>query len=179
MGGNERREKIIDIIKKSSEPVSGTDLAKTLGVSRQIIVQDIALIRASDKNIIATNKGYIVTGNSGLTKVFKVRHKPEESQVELNAIVDMGGRVIDVFVYHKAYDVVRVPMNIGNRRDVLAYMKSLEGGVSVPLMSLTADYHYHTIEADSPEVFDDIEAKLKELGYIAKLKEFEPEELMK
>lgn len=41
---------------------------------------------------------------------------------ELNLIVDCGGKVEDVFVYHKLYGVIRVEMNIKSRmvqRDML------------------------------------------------------------
>ena len=51
MDGNKRRQAIIDILKNSLQPVSGTYLAKTLQVSRQVIVQDIALLRAGDYDI--------------------------------------------------------------------------------------------------------------------------------
>ena len=75
MEGDERRKKIIEILHGRKMPVSGTELAAELGVSRQVIVQDIALLRATDKNILSTNKGYIFltahrrkTGKSGLTR---------------------------------------------------------------------------------------------------------------
>lgn len=56
MNGEQRREKIIDILNSSSKPVSGVALASMLNVSRQVIVQDIALIRASDNEISSTNR---------------------------------------------------------------------------------------------------------------------------
>ena len=47
MTGPERRTAIINQIKTSSAPVPGKALAAQYEVSRQVIVQDIALIRAA------------------------------------------------------------------------------------------------------------------------------------
>ena len=60
MGGQERREQILKILKNRKEPVAGTELAKRLQVSRQIIVQDMALIRANGVDILSTNRGYMI-----------------------------------------------------------------------------------------------------------------------
>lgn len=95
MEGDERRKRIIEILHGKKAPVSGTELAAVLGVSRQVIVQDIALLRATDRNILSTNKGYIFfdgwkDGNRK-KRTYKVKHKDEEILDELYAIVDMGG----------------------------------------------------------------------------------------
>ena len=59
MNGEERRNQIVDILKHSSSPVPGTQLAQILDVSRQVIVQDIALIRAKNIDVFSTNRGYV------------------------------------------------------------------------------------------------------------------------
>ena len=59
MEGQERREQLLFLLEQSKSPLSGTYLAKMLGVSRQVIVQDIALLRAVNKNILSTTKGYL------------------------------------------------------------------------------------------------------------------------
>ena len=102
--GVERRKKILGILHEESAPVSGTGLARMLGVSRQVIVQDIALLRATDKNILSTNKGYLLfdagQGMGRKRRAFKVKHQDEEILDELNTIVDFGGKVRDVVVEH-------------------------------------------------------------------------------
>ena len=60
MNSNERREKLLHILKISNKPVKGVDLAKELNVTRQIVVKDIALLRASGIDILATSTGYII-----------------------------------------------------------------------------------------------------------------------
>ena len=112
MSGQERREQILKILKNSTEPVSGVELAKRLQVSRQIIVQDMALIRANGIDVMATNRGYIYNEEKEVSRVFKVIHTDEQVEEELNLFVDLGGKVEDVFVYHKVYVVIKVRMNI-------------------------------------------------------------------
>ena len=89
MNGEQRREKIIDILNSSSKPVSGVALASMLNVSRQVIVQDIALIRASDNEISSTNRGYVIRKKNEHTRIFKVVHTEADAEAELNSIVDM------------------------------------------------------------------------------------------
>ena len=57
MEGDARRQELLRLISKSQKPISGTELAQTLHVSRQVIVQDVALLRASKYPIFATNRG--------------------------------------------------------------------------------------------------------------------------
>ena len=55
ISGEERREKIIQKLKTSEKPISATTFAKIFDVSRQVIVQDVALLRANGNSIISTN----------------------------------------------------------------------------------------------------------------------------
>ena len=110
MSGTERRNQIVERIKKNAVPVSGTMLAKEFEVSRQVIVQDIALIRAAGYDIISTHRGYLLNEPISVNRVFKVQHTDEQMEEELNLYVDFGARVEDEFVYHKVYDVIRVEM---------------------------------------------------------------------
>ncbi len=179
MTGEERRKAIIDIIKKSAKPVSGTALAKQFQVSRQIIVQDIALLRAADYNIYSTARGYLLMlelqedkhkethkNADAITRVFHVCHTDEQMEDELNTIVDMGGRVLDVYVEHAVYGAIRTDLPIACRRHVQEFMDSIHNGKSTPLKNLTAGDHYHTVEADDEETLDYIEKALKEKGYL-------------
>ena len=59
MGSIERREEIMKMLVESSRAIKGTELASLFNVTRQIIVKDIAILRAAGNNIIATPDGYI------------------------------------------------------------------------------------------------------------------------
>ena len=174
MSGKERREQIIKILNSSETPVAGTELAKELGVSRQVIVQDMALIRANGIDVIATNRGYVIQETKEASRVFKVIHTDEQVEEELNLFVDLGGKVEDVFVYHKVYGVIKVPMNIKSRRDVRKYMEGISSGKSTNLMKLTSNYHYHTIIAEDEQTLDLIQEELQQKGFLAKLQDYEP-----
>ena len=174
MSGSERRKEIIKILSSEGKAVSGKALANWLEVSRQVIVQDIALLRASNHDIVSTHKGYVLKDKDHISRVFKVKHSEEKMLDELNLIVDCGGKVEDVFVYHKLYNVVRVPMNIKSRMDAKKYVESIKGGVSVPLEQITSEYHYHTVVADSEETLDIIQQQLQEHGYLVALRDYEP-----
>ena len=175
MSGEERRAQILNKLKAGSKPVSGSALAKELKVSRQVIVQDIALIRAQGVSIYSTPKGYIVgDGIIMPSRVFKLRHREDEVEEELNTIIDNGGRVEDVFVYHKVYGILRATMNIKSRLDIKRYVKDIASGKSTLLLNLTSGYHYHTVSAESMEILDIIQDELTKKGFLAKLVDYEP-----
>lgn len=176
MSGEERRQRIIQILKDSSSPVSGSDLAKTLNVSRQIIVQDVALLRAKNSNIISTFQGYILEKSLKYERVFKVKHSDEQTEEELNLFVDFGGVIKDVFVYHKVYDVIRAELNLKSRREVREYLEKFKNGKSKSLKEVTSDYHYHTILAESEKDLDAIMEELRKRGFLAELMDYEPVE---
>lgn len=171
MDGEERRKELLKILASASEPVSGTELSGLLGVSRQVIVQDIALLRAVDKNILSTNKGYVLyheTKMSRTKRTFKVYHRDEQIRDELNTIVDEGGHVLDVVVEHDIYGQITVDLIINNRADVNAFVNKLEQNHTSSLNKLTDGVHFHTVEADNQEILDRIENALKEKGYLLK-----------
>ena len=174
MNGRERRNKIIQMLSESSEALSGKELAGILDVSRQVIVQDIALLRAQDHEILSTNQGYLLTGEKKISRVFKVVHSDKEVEEELSLIVDYGGHVEDVFVYHKVYGVVRAELNIGSRKDISEFLDELKKGHSTLLKNITSEYHYHTVSAPSEKLLDLIQERLQERGFLAELKDYEP-----
>lgn len=179
MGAEERRRKIAELLRKSEKPLSGTALAERCDVSRQIVVQDISALRQDGYSIISTARGYRMNENPGVQKVFKVCHTDAQIEDELNLIVDLGGEVEDVFIYHKVYGEVRAKLHIYSRRDVREFLESLKAGTSSPLKNVTAGYHYHTISARDEETLRLIEEALWEKGYLAQLREFEPQEIKK
>jgi transcriptional regulator of NAD metabolism len=174
LNGEERRKQIYTILKNSDKPISGTDLAKIVGVSRQSVVQDIALMRANGAQIFSMNRGYFVQKASSKTRVFKTNHTDEETREELYIIVDAGGCVDDVFVSHRSYGIIRADLNIKSRHDVDLFMEDMTSGRSTPLKNITSGYHYHTVSADSPETLDLIKEKLNERGFLARLQDYEP-----
>lgn len=174
MTGEQRRQQIVSIMKNSKSPISGTALAKEVKVSRQVIVQDIALLRANGVDVLSTNRGYVLGDGGKVSRVFKIHHTPEEVEEELNLFVDFGGYVKDVFVYHKVYDIIKADMNLKSRVDVKKYLDEIASGKSTLLMNVTSGYHYHTILADDNETLDLIQEELQKRGFLAKLQDYEP-----
>lgn len=174
LSGQERREQILKILRSSEEPIAGTELAGQLCVSRQVIVQDMALIRANGIDVMATNRGYVLHETQQVSRVFKVIHTDEQVEEELNLFVDLGSIVQDVFVYHKVYGVIKVPMSIKSRKDVRKYMEGISSGKSTNLMNLTSNYHYHTIIAEDEQTLDLVQEELCKKGFLAKLQDYEP-----
>lgn len=163
-----RRKKILQLISTANEPISGTLLSKEVGVSRQVIVQDIALLRAHNKNILSTNKGYILYSEDKnmLRRIFTVKHTNEEIGEELMLIVEYGGRILDVVVEHEIYGQITVDLFIKTKEDVEEFVNKIRKGKTTPLKELTRGIHFHTIEASSEALLDIIEGKLKEKGYL-------------
>ena len=166
MTGQERRDAMIEMIRNSEKPVSGTALAKEFAVSRQVIVQDIALIRAAGYEVLSTHRGYLLGHKGAVTRIFKVSHTDEEIADELNLIVDLGGKVQDVQVNHKVYGRMKADLGIHSRKQVQDFMEEIRSGKSSPLKNITSNYHYHTVEADSEEVLDLIGKELNKRGYL-------------
>lgn len=168
MEGNKRRGNLIKILNEQTEPISGNELSKLLGVSRQVIVQDIALLRATDCNIISTTKGYLVYHSDypNVKRIFKVKHSTEQIEDELCTVVDNGGKFLDVLVKHEIYGEIVTALIIRNRQDVYDFVNKVKEKKIVPLKELTDSVHQHTIEADSEATLDRIEKALKEKGYL-------------
>lgn len=174
MNKSARQDRIISRLTNAKSPVSASILAKELGISRQIVVQDIALLRAAGYNVSSLSRGYMLDTNKSAERVFKVVHSDEDTQKELNLIVDMGGTVKDVFVYHKIYGKVSAVLNIKSRYDVKNFIKDISAGKSSLLKNVTSSFHYHTVSAENDLTLDLIEKELGENGFLAPLQEYEP-----
>lgn len=175
MTGEERRARILDELAKASGPLSGETLGRATGVSRQVIVQDVALLRAQGHGIVSTGRGYALAAPRPCRceRVLKCRHSVEETAEELTLVVDAGGTVEDVMVNHRVYGQVRAPLGIASRRDVRRFMDDIHTGKSRPLMTVTSGYHFHRISAPSEEVLDEIEAALRARGFLAEVLPYE------
>lgn len=167
MNTAERRKQLIRLLSQSVQPVSGAALAQECGVSRQIIVSDMAALK-EEYPILATSRGYILSKPPAAVRVLKLVHTDEEIEDELSTVVQNGGRVRDVFVWHKIYGKIEAPLKIQTALDVADYMESLKSGRSRPLKNVTYEYHYHTIEADTEEILDQVEQALDKKGYLVR-----------
>jgi len=175
MHGTERRKKILELLRKSDAPLSGGALGTATGVSRQVVVQDIALLRTEGHAITATARGYVLNAPHLPSRQFKVCHTNDQTADELNTIVDLGGCVVDVMINHRVYGKMTAPLNIKSRRDVQTFLHSIATGKSTPLMNITSGYHFHTVSAEQTEILDEIETALQEKGYLAPRLPYEEE----
>ena len=170
MTGEERRIKLLGLLKEQGSPLSGTALAKQFHVSRQVIVQDIALMRAESYNIVSTNKGYLFrtseTGDHQPKRVFFVRHNTDQVLEEFMTVIDLGGRILDVAVEHEIYGYIHVDLLIETPQDAREFADRLAACRDNPLKVLTDDCHYHTVAAPSEKLLDLIQQELTQKGYL-------------
>ena len=167
MKANERRKAIVHLLLSEQEALSGSALSERFGVSRQIIVQDITVLKGMGYDILSTHNGYIMQKTPLKERVLKLHHTTEQTEDELSLIVGLGGTVVDVFVWHKVYGKMEAKLNIFSSLQVKQFIEGVRTGKSSELMNITGGYHYHTIRAESEEILDRIENVLKERGYIA------------
>jgi hypothetical protein len=168
MHGNERRERIRKDLKKSLKAIKGSNFAEKYGVSRQVIVQDIALLRAVGEQIISTADGYIYFSYhmSKPKRVFAVKHVTSDIENEMDAIINNGGTLLNVFINHPIYGDIVADMIVENKSQKEEYIEKCLTVEFTPLMALTDNIHYHTVEANNETDLDEIEKALKELGYL-------------
>ncbi len=150
MNTEERREKLLEKLKHTNKPLTGTALASEFAVSRQIIVGDISIIRAMGTNIYATPRGYIIPSDQKTRDVVMAtitcRHDVSGVRQELEIIVDNGGFVRDVIVEHPLYGEIRGDLMLASRRDVTNFVARLRECSANPLLVVTGGVHLHTIE---------------------------------
>ena len=170
MNGETRREKIKQMLQESSQPLTGTALANALHVSRQVIVQDIALMRAEQLPILSTNKGYLLrpdqTPAAQPKRVFFVRHTTAQVLEEFMTVIELGGRILDVAVEHELYGPIRADLLIENVQDAADFVERLNACRDNPLKVLTDDCHFHTVCAPSEKLLELIEQELRARGFL-------------
>lgn len=164
MAGEERRQQIIRLLR--GHIMNGSQLAKQLSVSRQVIVQDIALLRISGYDILSTRQGYILPADDTCTRTYHVRCQEAEIQDMLNVFVDAGGTVQDIFVIHTAYGVIRAELHLCSRYEVQQFIDSIHTGREAALHGLCKGGHWHTVSANSEHALDLIQQVLREKGYL-------------
>src|SRR5699024_6914884 len=150
--GSKRRNLIVKWLKESERPIPGRELAERTNVSRQVIVQDVSLLKASAEPIISTNRGYIYAQTDQdddlYRKVIVCKHGQAETEKELNIIVDHGVTVVDVSVEHAIYGELTGVLMLKSRFDVKQFVEELNSTNATLLSQLTDGIHLHTIEAD-------------------------------
>ena len=166
MDAQERRQAIARRLEEASGPVSAAVLAREHSVSRQIIVGDVALLRAAGQAITATARGYVIpdAGETGLPRQVACRHDGTGTRDELNAMVDCGCTVVDVIVDHPVYGQLSAPLHLRSRLDVEQFMARMEG--AAPLSQLTEGIHLHTVACPSQEAYDRVRESLSKLGFL-------------
>ena len=169
MKEHERRAEILSLVGNSQNPVSANFLSEKYSVSRQVIVQDIALLRAQGYGVISTNRGYVLGSGLGAERIFKCRHTLQELVKESEIIISLGGKVQDISVNHRVYGKISARLELTSLRHAEELYRSLVSGASKPLMSVTDGYHYHTVCADNEETLDKIENALREAGYLIEI----------
>ena len=169
MTGAIRRQNILAELNDATAPINATKLAEMNGVTRQIIVADIALLRAAGNNIRAEHRGYVLDRTIGeIRKKIVCKHPKENVVDEFYAIVDNGGKVIDVQVEHSIYGVISADMSISSRFDADEFVRNVSESGAAQLSDLTGGVHVHTIGVKDEVTFDRICSKLDELGILIK-----------
>jgi transcriptional regulator of NAD metabolism len=169
MNSKERREYIKKLLSKNNITYKGQLLADELNVTRQVIVKDIAIIRAEGVSIIATSEGYLITPNDESNfarRVIAVSHTREDIYDELYCIVKHGGVIEDVTVEHALYGELRAMLMIKTPMDIENFIKKFKEVNAKPLSSLTKGIHLHTIRADNEEIIENIIKELKDKNYL-------------
>ena len=167
--GEERRHELLAILKNAKQPLTGSDLAKHTNVSRQVIVNDMNLLKARNEPIVATSQGYIYMHNVQQTKVQRkivCMHTSEQAKEELFILVDCGVTVENVIVEHPVYGEITASIMVSNRLEVEHFVKRVQETNALYLSALTDGTHLHVISATSEENLNLAESRLREHGIL-------------
>ena len=162
-----RRQAILDRLRTADRPVSASALAAGLNVSRQIIVGDIALLRAGGAEISATPRGYVLPrATDGITRTIACRHTLAQTGQELDILVDNGCTVLDVIVEHPVYGQLTGQLQISSRYDVEQFLVRVRDSEAAPLSMLTGGLHLHTLRCPNENAYTRACAALKAAGLL-------------
>lgn len=168
--GETRRKLILSRLKEQGTPLTGKELAGETHVSRQVIVQDVSLLKARGEPIIATSRGYLYMGsgekNGKHKRVIAVQHEAKDTATELYMLVDHGVTVVDVTVEHPIYGDLTGALMLENRRDVDMFLQKVKNTEATLLSMLTDGVHLHTIEAKTEEQLDEATDALRQVGIL-------------
>lgn len=167
---DKRRHRIVAWMRHHGGPIRGGELAGCFRVSRQCLVQDIAILRASGEQIVATPRGYRLPEGSPHPHraILACRHAPERTEEELQILVDHGVKILDVIVEHPLYGELRGSLALESRADVQEFLAQVRASRAALLSSLTGGVHLHTVEASRPEMISRAKARLRARGFLLK-----------
>ena len=166
MTSNERKHYILDALKNASSPISANHFATKLEVSRQIIVGDVALLRAAGSNIIATPRGYMLEHSSKYIHTISCSHTAENILDELYIIVDCGCTILNVIVEHPIYGEIIGNLHISSRMDADLFVQKIKEHRTAPLCSITNNIHLHTLSCPSEQHFQHVQRQLRTNGFL-------------
>jgi transcriptional regulator of NAD metabolism len=165
-----RRHRIVECLRQTRAPIAGGELARRLRVSRQCLVQDVAILRAGGEQIVSTPRGYRLPESSPVVHraILACRHAAERTQEELEILVDHGVKVLDVIVEHPVYGELRGSLALESRADVKDFLDKVRASRAALLSSLTGGVHLHTVEASRPKMIARAKARLRARGFLLK-----------
>ncbi|RLL47013.1 transcription repressor NadR [Oceanobacillus piezotolerans] len=153
MPSAQRQNLILTKLKEANQPISGSEFAKLTNVSRQVIVQDVSILKAKNEPIIATSQGYMYLKNEQedhqKKKVIACKHNASQTKEELYLIVDHGVTIKDVIVEHAVYGDLTASIRVSTRKEVNQFIEKINAADASYLSALTNGIHLHTLEADS------------------------------
>lgn len=169
MNTTQRRTHILDYLKQADRPLSATALARRLSVSRQIIVGDVALLRAGGEEVTATPRGYVLDGpRPGIVRTVACVHSGADMERELTLVVDQGCTVENVIVEHPVYGQITGPLALSSRYDVGEFLRRVRECGAQPLSALTDGVHLHTLRCPDEGGFERARAALDQAGFLVK-----------
>lgn len=168
--GESRRRRIMSWMRNHEGPIRGGELAEHFHVSRQCLVQDVAILRASGEEIMATPRGYQLPQPKQRvhSAVIACKHEPERTAEELQTLVDHGVKILDVIVEHPLYGELRGSLMLESRSDVQDFLDQVRSSKATLLSALTGGVHLHTVEASRPEAISRAKADLRRRGILLK-----------
>jgi transcriptional regulator of NAD metabolism len=167
MSSIERRNNIVKLLLDSNKPLKGSIIAEKYSVTRQVIVKDIAILRAKGKNIIATPDGYMINKNKQKFKaIIAVTHTEEEMFDEMKIVIKYGGIIEDVIVEHPLYGEIIGRLMIKNYNELNKFIKKCKDQRARLLSVLTNGVHLHTIAAENEGDINLIISELRECNFI-------------
>jgi uncharacterized protein len=169
--GEERRSQLLNVLKVSTGPITGSELSKQTNVSRQVIVSDITLLKARDEPIIATSQGYLYMHAAEtpqyVERTVACKHAPSRTEEELNLLVDIGVTVKDVSIEHPLYGDITASIMVSNRKEVQQFLKKMAETNGTYLLELSTDgIHLHTLRASSEQLLHEAEAELRKAHFL-------------
>lgn len=167
--GEERRQLLLEKLKSTAEPLKGGELAALTGVSRQVVVGDMTLLKAKGEPILATSQGYLYMRETGADDIYRVlacHHEPGDTKNELYLLVDAGVTVKDVTIEHPVYGELTAGIHVSSRSDVDKFMKRIEDTGASYLLELTGGLHLHTITAPNVAILEQAIQDMRAAGYL-------------